>query len=168
MTQSAIEIRPMKETDWEFVRSIYLEGIATRQATFEDYAPAWDAWNTGHLPAPRLVATTNEHLVGWAALNRVSTRAVYAGVAEVSIYVGQGSRGQRVGSALLARLVSDAETHGIWTLQASVFPENAASVRLHESCGFRVVGARERIGKMDGVWRNTLLLERRSARTGLD
>jgi L-amino acid N-acyltransferase YncA len=157
-----IQIRTLICDDWEHVRSIYLEGIATSQATFETRAPSWANWDSAHLPAPRLVAISEEHVVGWAALSPVSSRAVYAGVAEVSVYVGNDSRGQGVGKVLLESLLVDSERNGIWTLQATIFPENVASRNLHKSCGFREVGRRERIGKMNGVWRDTILLERRS------
>ncbi len=162
-----LEIKNLTVDHWEPVRSIYLDGIATGHATFETGPPEWDQWNASHLPAPRLIAMQRESVIGWAALNPVSTRAVYVGVAEVSIYIDKVFRGQGSGLALLRRLVAEAETNGIWTLQASVFPENEASVRLHASCGFSVVGTRERIAKLDGVWRDTLLLERRSMRAGL-
>jgi phosphinothricin acetyltransferase len=158
----------MAEDDWEIVRAIYLDGIATGEATFETAAPSWTQWDTAHLPAPRLLATAEELVIGWAALSRVSPRAVYAGVAEVSVYVATASRGQGVGRALLERLVEESENNGIWTLQASIFPENVASIALHKSCGFREVGTRERIGKRDGIWRDTALLERRSQLVGSD
>lgn len=159
---SGIQIRALTADDWERVRSIYLEGIATGQATFETRAPSWAEWDGAHLPAPRLVATSEKQLVGWAAVSPVSSRAVYAGVAEVSVYVGNDSRGKGVGRELLESLVVQSERNAIWTLQASIFPENVASIALHKSCGFREVGRRERIGKMNGVWRDTILLERRS------
>jgi L-amino acid N-acyltransferase YncA len=159
---SGIEIRTLLFDDWERVRSIYIEGIATGQATFETRAPSWAKWDSAHLPAPRLVATSAEHVVGWAAVSPVSSRTVYAGVAEVSVYVRNESRGKGVGRGLLESLVVDSERNAIWTLQASIFPENIASMALHKSCGFREVGRRERIGKMNGVWRDTILLERRS------
>jgi phosphinothricin acetyltransferase len=158
----------MHETDWEPVRSIYLEGIATGQATFETAAPAWEKWDANHLPGPRLVFRQEGKVIGWAALSPVSTRRVYAGVAEVSVYVGQEYRGQGVGNVLLGALVERAEQLGIWTLQASVFPENRASIELHRKCGFREVGTRERLGKMEAAWRNVVLLERRSKVAGVD
>ena len=166
MTAKEIQIRNLCEADWPAVRAIYLEGIATGQATFETAAPAWNEWNATHLPAPRIVAVSNEEVVGWAALVRVSARAVYAGLAEVSVYVANGARGMGVGRALLEKLIVDSEAADIWTLQASIFPENGASLALHKSCGFRKVGRRERIGKMKGVWRDTILLERRSGEAG--
>jgi L-amino acid N-acyltransferase YncA len=155
-------IRQMFPEDWEAVRAIYMEGIATGQATFETTAPSWDQWNSSHLPFARLIATSESSVRGWAALARVSTRPVYSGVAEVSVYIAPDSRGQGLGRQLLTTLITESEKNGIWMLQASVFPENLASIALHESCDFRVVGNRERIGSMNGVWRDTLLLERRS------
>ncbi|HEV7903031.1 MAG TPA: GNAT family N-acetyltransferase [Pyrinomonadaceae bacterium] len=160
-------VADMTPEDWEAVRSIYLEGIATGVATFETGAPTWEKWDAGHLRKMRLVARDAEgELLGWAALSPVSDRCVYGGVAEVSVYVGARGRGRGVGRALLESLVEASERNGIWTLQAGVFPENVASVKLHLSCGFREVGRRERIGKLNGVWRDTLLLERRSRSVG--
>lgn len=161
-------IRFMTADDWESVRSIYLAGIATGQATFETEPPTREKWSATHLPAPRLVAVSGERIVGWAALSPVSTRAVYAGVAEVSVYVREEMRGRGIGLLLLNALVQESEKQGIWTLQASIFPENTASVLLHTSCGFREVGKRERIAKMNSIWRNTLLFERRSIVVGAD
>jgi phosphinothricin acetyltransferase len=152
--------------DWGQVRAIYLEGIATGHATFEIDAPTWEKWDAGHLREARLVAREEETILGWAALSRVSDRCVYGGVAEVSVYVGARGRGRGVGRALLEALVEASEQNGIWTLQAGVFPENVASIKLHLSCGFREVGRRERIGQLNGVWRDTLLLERRSRSVG--
>ena len=157
-----IEIRPLWAEDWEAVRSIYLDGIATGQATFETSAPSWASWDSEHLASSRFVAVSDQTCAGWAALSPVSSRLVYAGVAEVSIYVASRFRGQGIGRALLARLIEDSERNGIWTLQASIFSENVASSALHKSCGFRQVGVRERIGKLKGVWRSTVLFERRS------
>jgi phosphinothricin acetyltransferase len=168
LSELAVQIRPLAPEDWETVRAIYLAGIATGDATFETAAPAWDEWDRAHLPGPRLVAIDGDAVVGWAALSAVSARAVYAGVAEVSVYVAPARSGQGIGRALLQTLVRESEQNGIWTLQASVFPENSASISLHKSCGFREVGTRERIGKRQGVWRNTILLERRSKSAGND
>ena len=159
-------IDEMKGADWEQVRSIYLEGIATGVATFEIDAPSWEKWDAGHLRKARLAARDGDEILGWAALSPVSDRCVYGGVAEVSVYVGERGRGRGVGRALLDALVEASEQNGIWTLQAGVFPENAASIKLHLRCGFREVGRRERIGKLNGVWRDTLLFERRSHRVG--
>lgn len=156
---------PLVPAHWPQVRAIYAEGIATGNATFEAQPPAWDVWDAGHRPDCRLVALADDGatVLGWAALSPVSGRCVYAGVAEGSVYVAAAARGQGVGRALLAELVAASETAGLWTVQAGMFPENAASIRLHEAAGFRVVGRRERIGQMAGHWRDTLLLERRSA-----
>ena len=164
----AITIRPMALTDWESVRSIYLEGLATAEATFETEAPACEKWDQNHLSKPRLVAVfeTDGRVVGWAALARVSARTVYSGVAEVSVYVAEAFRGKGVGKALLKHLVVESEQNGIWTLQASIFPENVASLAVHKLCGFRVVGTRRRIGTLHGIWRDTVLLERRSEIVG--
>lgn len=153
----------MRPGDWPAVLAIYLEGIATGNATFETQAPSWEVWDDKHLARPRLVFRDDPDVAGWAALSRVSARACYAGVAEVSVYVGDAFRGRRIGSQLLGALVERSEADGIWTLQASIFPENDASVQLHLRNGFRVVGRRERIAQLHGAWRDTLLLERRSA-----
>ena len=161
-------IELMRESDWEGVRAVYVEGLETGDATFETEAPTWERWDAGHLRVARLVAREGDKIKGWAALSPVSSRKVYAGVAEVSVYVGRESRGEGVGRALLTSLIEESERSGVWTLQASIFPENAASVRLHAACGFREVGRRERIGKLGGRWRDTLLLERRSERVGTD
>ena len=156
----------MRPEHWPAVRAIYLEGIATGNATFEQTAPEWDQWDAGHLPAARIVARADEDILGWAALSGVLTRCVYAGVAEVSVYVAARARGRGVGRELLARLIADSESEGIWTLQAGIFPENVASIALHEGAGFRLVGRRERLGQMNGRWRDVVLMERRSAAVG--
>jgi phosphinothricin acetyltransferase len=147
---------------WPAVRAILEQGIGGGQATFETEAPSWEEWDRAHLPGQRLVATAGGEVLGWAALSPVSARAPYAGVAEVSVYVAEPSRGRGVASALLDALVGSSERAGIWTLQAVLFPQNAASLALHRGAGFRVVGRRERIGRLGGRWRDTLLLERRS------
>jgi L-amino acid N-acyltransferase YncA len=157
-----MEIRAMRADDWPAVQAIYEQGIATRQATFETQAPAWEAWDVGHLAEPRLVAEENGEVVGWAALSPVSPRPCYAGVAEGSVYVAEHARGRGLGQSLLERLCADADAAGIWTIQTSIFPENVASLELHKRCGFRVVGTREGIAQLDGVWRDTVLLERRA------
>jgi L-amino acid N-acyltransferase YncA len=158
----------MNASDWEQVCAIYLEGIATGHATFETQAPAWEQWDARHLPYSRLVARSGETVKGWAALSSVSSRFVYAGVAEISVYVGAGHRGEGIGKALLEALISDSENNGIWSLQAGIFPENSRSITMHKQCGFREVGRRERIGKMSGIWRDVVLLERRSRVVGVD
>jgi L-amino acid N-acyltransferase YncA len=163
MTRMNVAIEEMRQTDWEAVRKIYLEGIATGNATFETEAPDYQTWNRNHLNFARLVARANSAVVGWAALSAVSSRRVYAGVAEVSVYVSESARGEGIGRALLRSLIEESEQNGVWTLQAGIFPENSASIALHEQCGFRVVGRRERIGELNGAWRDVILLERRSS-----
>ena len=164
---SDINIRAMRSDDWPAVQRIYSEGIATGSATFETEAPEWLKWDQGHLQDCRLVAQDNERILGWAALGSVSARRVYSGVAEVSIYVATEGRGRGVGTLLLRSLVEQSERCGIWTLQAGIFPENVPSVALHKSCGFREVGLRQRLGQRNGMWRDVLLLERRSLRVGI-
>lgn len=149
----------MRTEDWPAVRAIYEQGIRTRQATFETEAPTWESWDAEHLASPRLVAVLDGAVAGWAALSPTSKRPCYAGVVEESVYVGEDVRGLGLGRALLTELLSRTEA---WTVQAQIFPENSASVALHRSLGFRVVGTRERIGQMDGVWRDTVLMERRT------
>ncbi len=156
----------MQAADWDAVRGIYQEGIATRNATFETDVPAWEKWDSAHLPFARLVARATEGVLGWAALSPVSSRHCYRGVAEASVYVAARCRRQGLGRSLLPALIGEAEQHGIWTLQAAVFPENQASLALLDRCGFRVVGRRERLAQLDGMWRDVLLLERRSAVVG--
>ena len=165
---SGFVIGPMAADDWTAVRGIYLEGILTGQATFETEAPSWEDWDAGHLPFARLVARNGREVIGWAALSPVSRRKAYAGVAEVSVYVASNNRGQGVGRALLERLIGESEQQGLWTLQAVIFPENVATLALHRSCGFIEVGRRELISKLNGVWRDTILLERRSEKVGVD
>lgn len=172
-------ILPMSPELWPAVREIYREGIATGNATFETELPDWEKWHDSHRSNCRLVALEPEMAVadslvplhgqavlGWAALSPVSNRRVYAGVAEVSVYVAAAARGRGVGKALLQALIQESEINGIWTLQAGIFPENAASISLHKSCGFREVGVRRSIGKLGDTWRDVLLLERRSSKAG--
>jgi L-amino acid N-acyltransferase YncA len=154
-------IRELRGDDWPAVAAVYEEGIRTRNATFETTAPSWEQWDARHLPRPRLVAADEEAVVGWAALVPYSARACYAGVVEDSIYVAERVRGRGIGHALLIELCTLADELGIWTIQAGIFPENEASLALHERCGFRRVGVRERIGQLDGAWRDVVLLERR-------
>jgi L-amino acid N-acyltransferase YncA len=154
-------MEPLREDDWPAVATIYREGIETRLATFETEVPEWSAWDDAHLPEHRFVARDGGEIVGWAALTPVSRRAVYAGVADLSVYVAAAARRQGVGRTLLAAIAESARAGGIWTLQAGVFPENEASLALHRSLGFRDVGVRERIGRLDGVWRDVVLLELR-------
>ena len=159
----AVIIDQMRVSDWEQVRAIYLEGIRSGHSTFETEAPSWEKWDEGHLSIARLVMREGETILGWAALSPVSKRHVYRGVAEVTVYVSENAQGQGIGRTLLEALIDESEKNGIWTLQASIFPENTASVQLHLRCGFREVGRRERIAVLNGVWRDTLLFERRAA-----
>jgi phosphinothricin acetyltransferase len=160
-------IKPMGREHWPEVLRIYLEGIATGNATFETEAPSWEKWDSGHLQNCRLIAQEESKIVGWAALSPVSSRRVYAGVAEVSVYVAESARGNGLGRSLLSVLIESSENSGLWTLQAGIFPENTASIALHKSFGFREVGRRERIGNMGDTWRDVVLLERRSAKVGI-
>ena len=162
-----IEIRAFQNKDWPLVQTIYQQGIDTKNATFQTKVKEWQEWHSSMLKTCRLVAVDNTQVTGWAALSPVSSRRVYAGVAEVSIYVSVYHQGQGIGKRLLSALVAESEKTGIWTLQAGIFPENTASIELHKKCGFRVVGVREKLGKMDGTWRDVLLLERRSKVVGV-
>ena len=155
----------MRSSDWDDVRRIYLEGIATGNATLETSAPTWETWDAAHRKDCRFVARDpHGEVLGWAALSPVSERCAYGGVAEVSVYVAGASRGRGVGRALLAELVRASEDAGLWTLQAGIFPENLASIAIHHRCGFRTVGVREKLGKLGDTWRDVALLERRSGR----
>ncbi len=167
------KIEPMNHEDWEQVRAIYEEGIATENATFEPVVPDWEKWDSAHVADPRLVVRVEGRVAAWAALSRVSARKVYAGVAEVSIYVGEKFRGRGIGDALLDALVDASEKAGFWTLQGGIFPENSISIELHKKHGFRVLGIREKIGKMafgrlQGKWRDVVLMERRSTVAGIE
>ncbi len=163
-----MKLLPMTASHWPEVRAIYEAGMATGNATFETQAPEWEAWDRAHLAHSRLVAVDEAGKVrGWAALSPVSSRCVYGGVAEISVYIAAEARGQGVGRQLLQGLIADSEAHGIWTLQAGTFEENAASIGLHTQAGFRVIGHRERIGQHHGVWRNTVQMERRSPTVGV-
>ncbi len=162
-----VVIEPMQPQDWPVVREIYLEGIATKNATFETEAPDWETWDVSHVQNCRLVARLGGQVVGWAALSPVSSRCVYAGVAEESIYIGSAARGQGIGKQLLAALVEASEQAGFWTLQTGIFPENDISIHIHKACGFKALGVREKIGQMDGVWRDVVFMERRSQVVGV-
>jgi L-amino acid N-acyltransferase YncA len=164
----SIDVVGLERGHWDAVRKIYEEGIATGVATFETKVPVWDVWDESHLPMARLVAVSHGAVLGWAALTPVSDRCAYGGVAEVSVYVAAASRGRGVGSLLLGRLVAASEAAGIWTLQAGIFVENRASIELHRKAGFREIGYREKLGKLNGAWRDVVLLERRSTRVGVD
>jgi L-amino acid N-acyltransferase YncA len=161
-----IHIEALTKNDWDDVRSIYLEGIAIGEATLETDPPSFEEWDSSHLSSCRIIVRRGSQIVGWAALSPVSSRRVYRGVAEVSIYIAASCRGEGIGKALLDALIEASETAGIWTLESSMFPENESSIRLHKSCSFREVGFRERIGELDGKWRNTILMERRSKVVG--
>ena len=158
----SVELRPLQPDDWDAVAEIYWDGMRDGLATFQTEVPPWADWDAAHLPGHRLVADLLGEVVGWAALSPASHRRCYAGVTEDSIYVARGARGLGIGRALLEALVAGADAAGVWTIQTSIFPENRASLALHERCGFRVVGTRERIAKRDGIWRDTVFLERRS------
>jgi L-amino acid N-acyltransferase YncA len=157
-----MQIDVLKPIHYDGVKIVYELGIATGQATFQNEAPSWADWDASHLEACRLVAVDDEKVIGWAALTPISDRCVYAGVAEVSVYVHPQYHHQGVGGKLLETLILESEKQNLWTLQAGIFPENVASLKLHQRQGFREVGFREKIGKMNGVWRDTILLERRS------
>jgi L-amino acid N-acyltransferase YncA len=164
----SVAITAMAPGDWDSVRAIYLEGIASGQATFEIDAPTWEEWDAAHHPFARMVARLDDRVAGWAALAPVSRRRCYAGVAEVSVYVAAAHRGAGLGRKLLLAAISESERLGIWTLQGATFPENEASRRLQRACGFREIGKRERVAQRDGVWRDTILTERRSPIVGVD
>ncbi|TAI47237.1 GNAT family N-acetyltransferase [Flagellimonas allohymeniacidonis] len=161
-------IREMKPEDWVQVSQIYQEGINTGLATFEQQIPSYKSWDQAHVKSCRIVAEEGNQLLGWAALSPVSSRCVYGGVGEVSVYVGALSRGKGVGKALLKKLVEESEKAGFWTIQSGIFPENGASIELHEKVGFRFIGKRERVGKINGMWKDNLLFEKRSNTIGID
>ncbi len=164
-----MKISTLQLAHYPDLKRIYELGIATGNATFETSAPTWESWDKAHLDKARLVAINeNENVLGWAALTIVSGRCVYAGVAEVSVYVHPDAQGKGIGKKLLEALIRESEKENLWTLQAGIFPENTASLKIHEQCGFRKVGYREKIGKMNNVWRDTVLLERRSSLIGID
>lgn len=159
-------IDTMRPDDWEQVRQIYVEGLATGNSSFELDAPTWERWDAAHHQPCRLVARHDDRVIAWAALSPTSQRPCYAGVAEASLYVAAAARGQGVGKRLFQALIESSERHGIWTLVGATFPENTASIQLQLSCGFRIVGRRERIAHRNGVWRDTVITERRSAIVG--
>ena len=168
MVRAAYTIDALTPEDWTAVRSIYSEGILGGNSTFETEAPPWGEWDAAHLPFGRIVARSVQGaVVGWAALRPISTRACYRGVAEISVYVSGGAQRQGIGRALLREVIILAEANGLWTLQGSIFPENQASLRMFEACGFRQVGRRKHIAKLNGLWRDTVMVERRSSKIGL-
>lgn len=164
-----MQVRSMDKTDWNAVAKIYKEGIATGFATFENTVPDYISWDAAHLKSCRLVAEIDGNIMGWAALSPVSSRCVYGGVGEVSVYVSEKSRGLGVGKSLMQKLIDQSEKEGYWTLQSGIFPENTGSIKLHEKVGFRYLGRRERVGKTnEGTWKDNLLFERRSKKVGID
>jgi phosphinothricin acetyltransferase len=163
-----IVLDTMRTEDWEQVRGIYIEGLSTGNASFAMEAPSWEQWDGSHLAHSRIAAHREGSIVGWAALSPVSSRECYAGVAEVSVYVSESCRGFGLGKRLLRALIEASEENGIWSLYGSTFPENAASLRVQEECGFRVVGRREKIARHHGQWRDTVMTERRSKKVGVD
>lgn len=162
-----MKVEKMSKKDWPQVAHIYEQGIRSKNATFEQECPEWKVWNEKHREDCRLIATEKGKITGWAALSNVSGRQVYSGVCEVSIYVEESSYRKGIGDFLMKKLIEESEKSGIWTLQAGIFPENKASISLHEKNGFRVVGTRERLGKMDDIWRDIVLMERRSKKVCL-
>lgn len=165
--EKEVILRAMIASDWEAVASIYTDGIATGFATFETSVPSYEAWNETHMQSCRIVATQNETILGWAALSAVSSRCVYGGVAEVSIYIKKDSRGMGVGKFLMKNLITESEQIGLWTLQSGIFPENEGSIELHKKVGFRYIGKRERVGKLHGIWKDNILFEKRSKTIGI-
>ena len=159
---TAMTIRPMTAMDWPQVAAIYAAGIATGNATFETETPPWSDWDAAHRDDLRLVCTDGDTIIGWAATSNVSDRCCYAGVVEHSVYVHPDWQGRGVGRRILEALIDAASQAGIWTIQTGIFPENHASVALHQACGFRIVGTRQRLGRLHGTWRDVLLLERRA------
>lgn len=158
----------MKKEDWEQVRDIFIEGINTGNATFETKAPTWEEWDKGHFSVSRLVAREGNDVIGWAALSPISSREAHSGVGEVSIYISERSIGKGIGTKLMEELINSSEMNGFWTLQTNIFPENETSIKLHKKFGFNEVGVRKRLGKLNGVWRDVVLLERRSSVVGND
>jgi phosphinothricin acetyltransferase len=163
-----VEFRTMNYSDWPLVAEVYRQGIETKNSTFESEVPSWELWDGSHLKLCRIVAVSAGTLTGWCALNGISSRKVYSGVAEISIYISDKFKKQGIGTMLLEKLITESEKEGFWTLQAVMFPENVASLKLHKKMGFRIVGYREHIAKMDGKWRDVILLERRSKNVGID
>ncbi|WP_087974399.1 GNAT family N-acetyltransferase [Oceanobacillus rekensis] len=162
------QISKMEEKDWEQVRDIFIQGIQTGNATFDTDAPSWEEWDRGHIHACRLVVSNGEKLLGWAALSQVSSRRAFAGIAELSIYLSVDSVGKGIGSKLIQAVIESSEAAGFWTLQSGIFPENTASIHLHKKVGFREIGVRKQLGKMNGRWRDVVMMERRSEIVGIE
>lgn len=167
MKHNEIILSKMLPGHWNQVAKIYRQGIETGMATFEKKVPSWEAWDGNHIKECRIIAKEVDKVIGWAALSNVSSRCVYGGVAEVSVYVGTANRGMGVGELLLKNLIDQSEKLGYWTLQSGIFPENKKSIELHQKAGFRIIGYREKIGQLDGVWKDNILMERRSKKVGL-
>lgn len=163
-----IAFREMLDSDWEAVADIYRQGIETGNATFRQEVPSWEYWNDAYSKKCRIVAIENGEVVGWTAILPVSTRCVYGGVNEVSIYISLDHTGKNIGTRLLEELVKQSEENGIWTLQSGIFQENTGSIKIHEKNGFKTIGIREKIGKMNGRWRDVILMERRSQSVGIN
>ena len=166
--ENKLEIEEMILADWNQVKAIYIEGINTGNATFQTTAPTWEEWDSAHNKKCRYVAKLNGEVVGWVALSPISNREVFEGVAEVSIYLNNSIKGMGIGSRLLAYLIEQSEHNGFWTLQAMIFPENMASIKLHKKFGFEEVGTRKQMGRLHGAWRDVVLLERRSNEVGVE
>jgi L-amino acid N-acyltransferase YncA len=162
-----MEIKAVQENNYPVIAEIYLQGIATGHATFQTEAPEWEVWDKSHLSFCRLAAFEGEEMLGWSALSPVSSRCVYGGVAEVSIYVATNTRGKGIGKKLFTQLIKESEENGLWTLQSGIFSENIGSIKLHEDMGFRKIGYREKIGNMNGIWRDNVIMERRSKIVGI-
>ncbi|UCD60326.1 MAG: N-acetyltransferase [Flavobacteriaceae bacterium] len=168
LKKTELLILEMSEAHWPAVAQIYKQGVNTGFATFEKEIPTYEQWNKNHITNCRLVAIGNDKILGWAALSPVSGRCVYGGVAEVSIYIAETARGLGIGYLLMEELITSSEKEGFWTLQSGIFPENKASIKLHEKAGFRFLGRRERVGQLDGVWKDNVLFERRSKVVGVE
>lgn len=168
LKKTGLLLLEMSEAHWPAVAQIYKQGVDTGFATFEKEIPSYEQWNKNHISSCRLVALRDHKIVGWAALSPVSVRRVYRGVAEVSIYIAKSERGSGIGNLLMEELIASSEKAGFWTLQSGIFPDNKASIKLHEKAGFRFLGRRERVGQLDGVWKDNLLFERRSKIVGTD
>lgn len=164
------EIRfiPITEEDFPEVQEIYAQGIQTGNATFETTLPDWQKWDSSHLKQARIAVVFENRIIGWGALSRVSDRCVYEGVAEISVYIHTDFQGRGIGTLIMKQLIEESERAGIWSLMSGVFPENEVSIHIHLKEGFRIVGTREKIAKLHGVWRDTVLLQRRSTRVGID
>ena len=165
---TTLNITPLTKNHWTEVKTIYEQGLKTRVATFETESPSWEEWTQSHLSICRFVVLEHNQVIGWIAVSAVSSRCVYGGVAEISVYVHEEHRGKGIGKLLLAEVITESENNGYWMLQAGIMPANVGSVKLHESLGFRIVGYREKISKVDSVWQDNLLLERRSKVVGVD